>query len=230
MKKSNSSIIFKLTLLIILFSSCTYTTKIPLESPANLKVTNVTESSATISWDSVPNANDYEVYVIALSQESNNLIFFPESSKVEVTNLEWDEEYEVRVKARSTDTIWDKFTDGENAKTTFKTTMPKTTDGELAYPVNVKAIIKDEVITLTWDKVEGAVYYDIEYKYYNPIMPAPFKTKTITLEANKLSFIDQPTEEDKKQLHKITYAVRARNKDFSNKSGWSKKTVIQFNK
>ena len=53
-----------------LFLSCIFSIKVSLDSPKNIKVSNITSDSATVTWSSVKNAQSYEVMWTLKGNES----------------------------------------------------------------------------------------------------------------------------------------------------------------
>lgn len=209
-------------------SSCIINGDVPLDTPKNLRVVNITHDSAVVLWDRVENANDYEVCVNNISTGEGGFVYFPDLPRVELHNLDWEETYEVKVTALSSDTIWDKYSSSSTATITFKTKMPGVPDGELKRPSNLQSVYENGKVKFSWDKVDGADFYEVCCTYYTSYngfdnyaseRPEPSK-------ANENFIIDELPE----GISKVCYQVCARSKDNSLMKNWSKKHFIKIKK
>ena len=109
----------------------------------------VESTTVTLSWEAVKGATKYFTRIAA---EGNTFEETTELTKV-YENLAWETEYTFEVYAMENNGIASKVA-----------TVTATTEKEpvnLATPV-VKAEVAVNVVTLTWDEVEGAAYYTVQ--------------------------------------------------------------------
>ena len=96
--------------------SVTYETATKLATPTNLKVSNVTTTSATLSWDAVTNASSYTVTVGSTTHSAN-------TNFISLNNLTPSTTYKWSVVAKGNGST---YTDSESAKgSDFTTDTPK---------------------------------------------------------------------------------------------------------
>lgn len=209
-------------------SSCIINGDVPLDTPKNLRVVNITHDSAVVLWDRVENANDYEVWVNNISTGEGGFVYFPDQPRVELHNLDWDETYEVKVTALSSDTIWDKYSSSSTATTTFNTCMPGVSSGELERPRNLQAVYENGKVKFSWNKVDGADFYEVCCTYYTSYngFDNYASERTEPSKANENFIIDELPE----SVSKVCYQVCARSKDNSLMKNWSKKHFIKIKK
>lgn len=211
-------------------SSCIINGDVPLDTPKNLRVVNITHDSAVVLWGSVENANDYEVWVNNISTGEGGFVYFPDLPRVELHNLDWDETYEVKITALSSDTVWDKYSSSSTATITFKTKMPGVPDGELKRPSNLQSIYENGKVTLSWDKVIGADSYEISCEYftsYNGYDVSYGSEKTVVVDASQNYFVDTKITDE---ISKVCYKVYARDNNKPEIQNWSKKHFIKIKK
>ena len=200
---------------------------VALDTPKNFRIVDVGCDSAIISWDRVPNAMDYEVAGKNISSGEAGFIYFPGDPIVTIENLDWDETYEVKITARASGTVWDRYTNSDSVKITFTTTMPGVPDGELERPMKLKSVYENGNVTLTWDKVEGADFYEVNCEYYTMKNGIDFLNlqRPEPVPADKNYLIDDRLPEG---VSKICYRVCARSKTNPEMKNWSKKNIIRI--
>ncbi len=115
-----------------------------IETPTNVKVTEITVSSAKVTWDAVPGATGYSVQI-----NGADPVNITGETSYTFTGLASGTAYSVQVTAsNATDTS------GKSDAATFTTKMVK--------PANVKAEgVTATGATVTWDAVTGATGYDV---------------------------------------------------------------------
>ena len=214
--------------IVVMYSSCAIVfNEVSLNTPKNLRVENLTHDSVIITWDKVSNAIDYEVECTNISSGEESFMYFPDEPKVKIENLDWDESYEVKIKARASGTIWDKYTNSETVKITFTTKMPGVPAGELERPLNLKSVYENGHVIFSWDKVAGADFYEVKCEYYNLYNGldklVSYRPEPVSAEFNYL--IDDRLPVD---VSKICYRVCARNKVNPEMKNWSKKNIIRI--
>ena len=197
-----------------------------LPVPSNLTVSDITADGAKLSWSKVDNAY---CYYIMYCPEGYEIWTCTETFKTEYTlnNLYNESEYTVLVQAvanrKSEVEISSDF-----AKKTFKTLADVVPENELARPKNVKGVFNDKktALTVSWDAVENAVYYDIYLDYTVKHRDTPPDDDVLfyyTVPATQTSY----TIENILEFNKISIKVAARNKDFSDSCRWSKDVYIK---
>ena len=199
----------------------------PLDKPENVRVENITEDSVIIIWNSVEHARDYEV-IVQKRRNGLKYFYYPENPKIELKNLDWDESYDVEIIPHTSETVWELYKTGDSSKISFTTKMPGVPEGELKRPENVKAVFNqnEKTVTVTWDKVDGAVFYEIKCEYADNLETVS-DWKTSMLNAPKTTFIDK-IESDMSDFTKIIYRVCARNQKDDNVHYWSKKCEVSI--
>ena len=214
--------------IMMIASSCALVfNDLTLDTPKNLRVVELTHDTAVIAWDKVSNAIDYEVQGTNISSGEEGFVYFPDEHKVKVENLDWDETYEVKIKARASGTVWDKYTNSDIAKITFTTKMPGVPSGELERPLNLKSVYENGLVTFSWDKVAGADFYEVSCEYYTPYNGSHRliyeRPEPVPAELNYL--IDDRLPEE---VSKICYRVCAHSKSNPDMKNWSKKNIIRI--
>lgn len=122
-------------------------------APAAPAVTATVEgNTVTLAWEAVEGAAKYYTRVVA----EGNTAFeeTAELSKV-YTDLSWETEYTFEVYAMN-----------EKGLVSDTTVVKATTDKKPAVPAlatpDVKAVVKGNIVTLTWNEIEGAAYYTVQ--------------------------------------------------------------------
>ena len=225
--KSFTLILISLFVMMMVSSCGIIYDEVALDTPKNLRVVNVTHDSAVIMWDKVPNAFDYEVFGKNISTGEECFIYFPDVTRVEVENLAWDETYEVKIKARASGTIWDKYTYSDTVKISFKTGMPGVPEGELKRPLNLQSVYEDGKVLFSWDKVDGADSYVVKCEYYLPYnnFDRHDSDRIEPVFADQNYLIDDKLPED---VSKVCYQVYARSNANPEMKNWSKKNFIRI--
>ena len=133
--------------------------------PTGLSVTNITNTSATVSWDAVEGVDNYEVEV----EDGDNTPAYElnrelSATTIEVTGLSPDGEYKVKVKS--------KCSGGNNSEYTewvFFNATPGDDPGSggeggpCAIPTGLSVTnITNTSATVSWDAVEGVDNYEVE--------------------------------------------------------------------
>lgn len=222
--------------MILMVTSCGLVAQIPLDKPENIRVTDITEDHAIVIWNSVPNANDYEVEVIKVDGAERGGVYYPSDSHVEIDYLEWDEAYIVKITPRASGTIWDKYTFGESATASFRTKMPGVPEGEFTRPQNVKAEYNKSTkdFTVSWDKVDGAVFYEVKCEYYTISdygVEQLLDDRIQVIAAPETSFVDTWINDKKlKEVRRAYYTVWARDAKFESEKNESKRIHVKIEK
>lgn len=211
---------------VILFTGCaniSFNAKI-IKKPKNLKVSSITSETATVSWSPVKNAGYYFLTITAKGYEKQETRSTSKTS-YDLYNLYFDQDYTVSVVAADS-----YLANSISYKSTVNfTTLPDVTpEGEFNRPQNVKPVFNAEKneLTVSWDAVPDAAYYDIYLEYvYSYRAPPPDKHTgyVFTVPATQTTFTDKP------QLSKeVCVKVAARNKDFSDSCRWSKDIFLKL--
>ena len=215
---------FSIAIVSLFFLSCDF---IPgfasrLDTPQKLEVSSVTSESAVVFWSAVKNAVYYDV----MWQRKNEEVWQNEittSTSIQLNDLYYSQEYTVQVAAMPENDS-QKYVISEYAKTNFSTLEDIPPQGQLARPNNIQAVFNEDesAITISWDAVTEAVYYDIDIESYETYMPGVvFKTrKTVTASKTQLIYTD------KMLGTSIIIKVAARNSDFSDSCRWSKEVCL----
>ncbi len=206
-----------------LFLSCIFGIKVSLDSPKNIKVSDVTSNSALVTWSSVKNADSYEVMWTRKGNETWSFATVKENG-IKLEDLTFDQDYTVQVCANAAEGSL-LYTSSEYNGIDFKTLMDETPEGEIARPSNVTASFnKDKsAITVSWDAVEGAFYYDINFEFSESYSPAKYKIPK-TVPASQTDF----TYEGTLYGNYVNISVAARNSDFSDTCRWSREIRLKF--
>lgn len=206
-----------------LFLSCIFGIKVSLDSPKNIKVSDITSNSALVTWSSVKHAQSYEVMWTRKDNESWDFARVKENG-IMLEGLTFDQDYTVQVCANASEnSVF--YTSSEYNGTDFKTLLDATPEGELARPTNIKASLNKDnsTITVSWDAVEGALYYDLNFEFFEDYSPAKYKIVK-TVPASQISFTYTGTLYGKY----VNISVAARDSDFSDSCRWSKEVNLEF--
>lgn len=206
-----------------LFLSCIFGIKVSLDSPKNIKVSDITSNSALVTWSSVKNADSYEVMWTRKGNETWSFATVKENG-IKLEDLTFDQDYTVQVCANAAEGSL-LYTSSEYNGIDFKTLMDETPDGEFARPANVTASFnKDKSsITVTWAPVEGASYYDINFDFRERYSPTSYKIPK-TVPASQTEFTYTGT----MYGSYVNISVAARNSDFSDTKRWSREVRLEF--
>ena len=121
----------------------------------NLTVTEETEDSMTLKWDSVPSAINYDIQYRKGGTTTWTTIFSISETSCQVGSLDSGTKYEFQVCGSTTD---EKFVWSESA---FGTTKG---ESDVAPPVLLEISNTTSSITLGWSSVPGAKSYEISYR------------------------------------------------------------------
>ena len=189
-----------------------------LPIPANLTVSEITAEGAKLTWSKVDNAYCYD---IMYRPEGYDTWIHTDTFKTEYTlhNLYNEHTYTVLVKASGNSTYFS----SDFAEITFETLADVVPENELARPKNVKGAFNDNktALTISWDAVENAVYYDIYIDYTVIHRATPPDSNAIfeyTVPATQTTL----TVDNIPEFKKVNIKVAARNKNFSDSCRWSK--------
>ncbi len=136
----------------------------PGTTPSGVSVFVTGETSATVAWQAVANAKDYRVQYAPSDEDYrgwNDLDWnkFPTGTSVDLTNLEADTEYKVRVRARfqgSPASPW-------SAEHLFETPEPEPDPAD-SPPSGVEVSVTGETsATVSWQAVDKAKDYRVQY-------------------------------------------------------------------
>ena len=189
------------------------------EAPKDLKIFSITSDSAEISWSSINKASLYDVMWKIKGDNKWAGSMCVETNHCQLNNLLYNQEYVVKVAAlykyKSDNYLMSDYISSE-----FKTLEDIPLEGELARPNNFKASFNKEktAITISWDAVEGASYYDINIREDKLNFYEPGLNILKTVPAEKTEFVYTGALPKNK---KIIIKVAARNSDFSNNCRWS---------
>lgn len=222
-------LVILLIILSVVFTACgNILWGINREAPRNLKVSSITSDSAVLSWNPVNKASQYEIRWKTendgnywksdiVNAESGTNIF-------KIDNLLYEREYKVQIAAMF-DTGNNQYVMSDYASTSFKTLKDIPPSGELARPGNVKARFNQDksAITINWDAVEGAAYYDINIKTDELYFHAPRLNVLKTAAAPKTECIYSGYLPESR----IVVKVAARNSDFSDSCRWSYEVELE---
>ena len=216
--------IFGLGLILpVLFLSC-MNFGFALDTPANIKVTNITSDSAFVSWSSVRKADFYEV-MWQIKGEVGWSYERVQTNCIQLKDL-WDsQDYIVQVCALQKEGS-NLYTDSDYAKKAFKTLADIPPEGELARPANFKPVFNSDksAITITWEAVQGAAYYDICFECGTGYSPETLLKVIKTVPASETQFVYNEALPGRRIIIKIA----ARDEDFSNSCRWSKEVMLEY--
>lgn len=207
-----------------LFLSCPFGIKTELNTPRNIKVSDITSNSAIVFWDSVKNAKSYEVMWTIKSNDSWNF----DTTKnvfVKLENLLFDEEYTVKVCANPAEGSMG-YWSSDYGEVTFRTSIDEIPAGEFSRPQNITASLNNEktAITVGWNAVQGASYYDLNFEFVESYSPVKYRIVK-TVPAGQTEFTYTGT----MYGNGVNIKVAARNSDFSDSCRWSKEIYLAFN-
>lgn len=211
----------------ILSVGCKNLPKTPLGEIQNLHVENLSTDRAEIVWDSVKDAGEYQIFIENISSGNYEDYIYTEESRYQLENLDWAETYQITVKAQPWKFDFFRYTDSPQCSITFKTKTPPVPAGEFPRPQILKAVVKDGTVTLNWNSIEGAAFYDIHREYWNVNIPSVWRGKEETkcINASETTFTDTLPD----GTTKVLYKVCARNSNFSNTCYWSEKVCLNLN-
>ena len=218
-----------LTALSVFFTACgNILWGINREAPKNLKVSSITSDSAVLSWNPVNKASQYEIRWKTendgnywksdiVNAESGTNIF-------KIDNLLYEREYKVQIAAMF-ETGNNQYVMSDYASTSFKTLKDIPPSGELARPGNIQASFNQDksAITINWDAVEGAAYYDVNIQTDELYFHAPRLNVLKTAAAPKTECIYSGYLPESR----IVVKVAARNSDFSDSCRWSYEVELE---
>lgn len=206
-----------------LFLSCIFGIKITLDSPQNIKVSDVTSDSALVTWASVKHADSYEVMWTIRDNESWNFATV-NGTYIKLEALTFDQDYTVKVCAKASEYSAFYTSSDYNGKD-FKTLMDEIPEGDFARPTNIQARFNEDksAITVSWDAVEGAAYYDINFIFLEGYSPEKYKIVK-TVPASQREFIYTGTMYGKA----VNISIAARNFDFSDSCRWSREVLLEL--
>lgn len=123
-------------------------------TPLNLKVSAVTESSYTLSWDSVKNADGYEIY--SVTNAGMVLIQSITGTKYDVNSLKPGAEKSYKVRAYITK-------DGKKLYSDYSDVVDAVTKPKKVTGLNKVSILAESAI-FSWKAAEGADEYEVYIK------------------------------------------------------------------
>ena len=226
MKERNRCFFILIALLVFsnLFSACSnLAPKYQLDIPGNLEITSITSEGAKVSWSAVTNAGYYEVMWTIKGRNAWQSLDV-ETNTIALDELCFDEEYSVQVRALpAADSK--SYTASEFAKKDFKTLIDQTPQGQLARPANVKALFNDKKteISISWDAVEGAAYYDISIECYDDVSPAARLKLINMVPASQTKFVYTGPFPGTK----IFIKVAARDSNCADTCRWSREVLLE---
>ncbi|MGN6605101.1 MAG: fibronectin type III domain-containing protein [Ginsengibacter sp.] len=124
-------------------------------APTGLSESNITSSSATLTWTSVSGAGTYDVQYKATGSATWTTVN-TSSTSVNLTGLSASTTYDWQVRTNCTSGGSSSY-----ASAQFTTSAPATCDAPSA--LSVSAITTNSA-TLTWTGASGAISYDVQYK------------------------------------------------------------------
>ena len=123
-------------------------------SPKNVKVV-VGNTEAVVSWDNIPSASEYKIDIYTISDDDAYSVIKTVTgcnSPETIKGLEYCQKYGFVVYAM-VNGEWNELK-AENIVITEPVALPA--------PHNVKATMSSGRVTITWDKITGVHFYDIE--------------------------------------------------------------------
>ena len=223
---------FSVITLAVTFVSCVLAPKEELAAPENLRAENVTDSSALICWDKVEHSDSYLVDVECISDKTSVLYQWTKETNFLLENLIWEESYNVTVYASTSakGAFWNKYEDSKPTTFIFKTSprkFPEVPAGEIGYVTNITAVQNpDKSFTFSWEKIEGAVFYDIICEHFmKGAIDDVVEYNFITLNASVQNYVDTKVGE----AYKVRYSICGRDATFSNEGRWNetKKILVE---
>ena len=136
------------------------TVEVTLGKVTNLRINNVTENSANITWNAVTNATGYEVYVRI---QNGSYVNKGTTTNLYATlrGLAEGTRYDVKVRAYRAEngrTVYGDFSDEIRFNTTKQTEEPSITLGKV---MNLKATLSGTRANLSWDTVTNSEGYEV---------------------------------------------------------------------
>ena len=152
----------------------------PVEKTKLAQVSNVqfsvTVSGLVINWDTVPNAKYYEVVVSTQPQTKMNSA--ANSARISDDKLVDGQTYTVTITPHPSDK--DLYEDGDPVELTYTYSAAQI---QLDAPQNVRVKLEGTSLTISWDKVNKADYYNVAVE----TMVQKVTGTTITLDATHLT-------------------------------------------
>lgn len=121
-----------------------------LAAPTGVQVTNTTDKTATLSWNAVPNAVYYHLYV------NGNLTTTTDTTTYTLSNLTSETSYSIQVAATTAGPGYM----GDLSTAVTATTQAPAPVGPVT-PANLNTTANENSITLTWDSAAGADSYKV---------------------------------------------------------------------
>lgn len=141
----------------------------------NLKVKSQTSYKIKITWDAIPRASGYKIYVYNTKTGKYEYYGKTKNNSATLANLIHSTKYKIKVRAYKTIENVQNF--GEYSSSIKTTTLPKKVKG-----VKTKSKTKTSV-KLSWNKVEGATGYKV-YIYNTKTQKYQYYGKTYTTSIN----------------------------------------------
>lgn len=130
-----------------------------LATPTGVSAEADSETTITVTWDAVDDAEDYLVEYRVAGSDDWSTIEAVEDTEATIEDLEPATEYEIRVTARA-----DGFADSEPSDVVTATTDEPPPD-QLDTPTGVAAVADGpDAIDIEWDAVDDAETYVVEYR------------------------------------------------------------------
>lgn len=220
-----SVIVFCVLLCSILFLSCSNIYFFSLDNPRNIKVHSITSNSAEVSWPPVKKAAYYEV-MWQMKDSSDWAYETVRTNHFCIKDLWYDQEYVVQVASFPDEKDSKLYAPSDYVKQSFKTLGDVPPAGELARPGNTRASINNTktAITVNWDAVQNAAYYDICFEFMNSYSPVVELRVVKTVPVSQTEFVYTEALPGSKVIIKIA----ARNSDFSDSCRWSKDIILSL--
>ena len=167
-KKNKNIVIVLFTALIIILSGCEGLMFDPknLDAPKNVKATKITCNSAVVSWQPVDNADYYDINWYAIDGYGAYGSKVTNDNGIMLNDLLPEQTYSFSVMANPHSDS-KKYMPSTTTTITFTTLEEPTPEGQFDRPKNVSVAKnnKGDGIKISWDAVEGAVYYNICLEY-----------------------------------------------------------------
>lgn len=136
------------------------TTSIAVDTPENLKATDVQEAVLTLSWDKVINAMGYKVYQYNSETNKYEVIRTITNNTCMLKKLKPDATYKFKVRAYVVENAKYSYSDYTEEISVKTKTIPTT----ISAPILNSAKVSKGVLTLSWNKVDNATAYNV-YRY-----------------------------------------------------------------
>lgn len=130
-----------------------YTIRVVPRQVTGLKIKEATKKTATITWSSLPEAKEYEIYTSSKQTGSFNLLKSVTKTSYEFTDLVRGTIRYVKIRAVASEYA------GADSETILVALKPDSVTGGITATKNVKT-----KITLTWNPAVGATGYHIYYR------------------------------------------------------------------